>query len=97
MSGISPSAMRPLRPPEIPLPRFSPLDEAGSTVMDMISKMNKVNDIATNVAAISEEQSASVEEVSTTVDVAADSAKDIAVNHFLVVDFEKRFVIIVTM
>ncbi|MBP5185245.1 MAG: methyl-accepting chemotaxis protein, partial [Lachnospiraceae bacterium] len=57
---------------------FTALDEAGSTVMDMISKMNKVNDIATNVAAISEEQSASVEEVSTTVDVAADSAKDIA-------------------
>ncbi|MCR5311861.1 MAG: methyl-accepting chemotaxis protein [Lachnospiraceae bacterium] len=57
---------------------FAALDEAGSTVMDMIDKMNKVNDIATNVAAIAEEQSASVEEVTATVETAADSAKDVA-------------------
>ena len=57
---------------------FSSLDEAGEAVGSMISKMNKVNDIATSVAAIAEEQSASTQEVTDTVEDAASSAKDVA-------------------
>ncbi|MBO7357104.1 MAG: methyl-accepting chemotaxis protein [Lachnospiraceae bacterium] len=57
---------------------FTSLDEAGDAVGGMISKMAKVNDIATNVAAIAEEQSASTEEVSATVESAASSAMDVA-------------------
>ena len=57
---------------------FAALDEAGSTVRDMIEKMQKVNDIATSVAAIAEEQSASTEEVTATVDTAATSAQNVA-------------------
>lgn len=57
---------------------FSSLDEAGEAVGSMISKMNKVNDIATSVAAIAEEQSASTQEVTDTVENAASSARDVA-------------------
>lgn len=57
---------------------FSALNEAGETVRDMIDKMQKVNDIATSVAAIAEEQSASTEEVTATVDTAASSAQSVA-------------------
>ncbi|MBR6359645.1 MAG: hypothetical protein IKS11_08345, partial [Lachnospiraceae bacterium] len=57
---------------------FTSLDEAGNTVLDMISKMNRVNDIATSVAAIAEEQSASVEEVTATVENATVSAREVA-------------------
>ena len=57
---------------------FSSLDEAGEAVGSMISKMNKVNDIATSVAAIAEEQSASTQEVTDTVEDAASSARDVA-------------------
>ena len=57
---------------------FSALDEAGENVMDMIGKMDKVNDIATNVAAIAEEQSASVQEVTATVTSSAESAREVA-------------------
>ena len=57
---------------------FTALDEAGATVRDMIEKMQKVNDIATSVAAIAEEQSASTEEVTATVDTAASSAQSVA-------------------
>ena len=57
---------------------FGALNEAGETVRDMIEKMEKVNDIATSVAAIAEEQSASTEEVTATVDTAASSAQSVA-------------------
>ena len=57
---------------------FKALDEAGVAVGDMIKKMDKVNDIATNMAAIAEEQSASTQEVSATVETAASSAQDVA-------------------
>ena len=57
---------------------FTALDEAGEAVGGMIDKMNKVNDIATNVAAIAEEQSASTQEVTETVESAAVSAQDVA-------------------
>ena len=54
------------------------LNEAAETMMKMIGMMGDVNDIATNVAAISEEQSASTEEVMATVENLAKSAEDIA-------------------
>ena len=57
---------------------FTPLDEAGGTIREMISQMDKVNEIATSVAAIAEEQSASTEEVTATVDSAASSAQNVA-------------------
>ena len=57
---------------------FSALDEAGNTINSMITQMDKVNEIATSVAAIAEEQSASTEEVTATVDTAAESARDVA-------------------
>ena len=57
---------------------FTALDEAGDTVNGMIAKMDKVNEIATSVAAIAEEQSASTEEVTATVETSATSAKSVA-------------------
>ena len=57
---------------------FESLDTAGTTVNDMVSKMDKVNEIATSVAAIAEEQSASTEEVTATVESAASSAQNVA-------------------
>ena len=57
---------------------FTSLDEAGTAVNDMVTKMNKVNDIAMSVAAIAQEQSASTEEVTATVQTAAASAQNVA-------------------
>ena len=57
---------------------FSSLDVAESTVSGMIRQLDKLNEIAMSVAAISEEQSASTEEVSATVTTAADSAQSVA-------------------
>ncbi len=57
---------------------FEALDETGQTVKEMIGQMETVNDIATNVAAIAEEQSASTEEVTATVDTASTSAQSVA-------------------
>ena len=57
---------------------ISDLNEAADTMRSMLGMMNDVNDIATNVAAISEEQSASSQEVTATVDTLAESAKGVA-------------------
>lgn len=57
---------------------FDDLDATGHIVNDMIARVGKVDDIATSVAAISEEQSASTEEVSATVDTLAISAGKVA-------------------
>jgi len=57
---------------------FKSLNETGELVQSMIRKMDTVNEIATSVAAISEEQAASTEEVTATVDTAAASAKNVA-------------------
>ncbi|MBP5299581.1 MAG: HAMP domain-containing protein [Lachnospiraceae bacterium] len=57
---------------------FRSLNETGDLVQSMIQKMDTVNEIATSVAAISEEQAASTEEVTATVDTAAASAKNVA-------------------
>ena len=57
---------------------FHSVGQTAETVSDMISKMDKVNDIASTVAAIAEEQSASTEEVTATVETAANSAQNVA-------------------
>ncbi|MCR5792577.1 MAG: methyl-accepting chemotaxis protein [Lachnospiraceae bacterium] len=57
---------------------FKQLDEASNVVDDMIHKVGNVDEIATSLAAISEEQSASTEEVSASVDVLAESANAVA-------------------
>ncbi len=57
---------------------FTELTSAGTTVNNMVGQMGKVNDIATSVASISEEQAASAEEVSNTVAATAESAKSVA-------------------
>ena len=57
---------------------FNDLDMTGDTVSDMINRVGKVDEIATNVAAISEEQSASTEEVTASIDMLATSAGRVA-------------------
>ena len=57
---------------------FRVLHEAVDTVGNMVSKMDQVNEIATNMAAIAEEQSASTEQVTATVESAASSAQSVA-------------------
>ena len=57
---------------------FDDLDTAANTMNDMIGMMSRVNNIASSVAAISEEQSASTEEVMATVTTLTQSAEDIA-------------------
>lgn len=57
---------------------FHDLDVTGDTVSDMIDRVGKVDEIATNVAAISEEQSASTEEVTASIDMLATSAGRVA-------------------
>lgn len=57
---------------------YSSLNEAGNTIDEMIQKMNSVNDIASNVAAISEEQSASSQEVAQSAEQLVASAEKVA-------------------
>jgi methyl-accepting chemotaxis protein len=57
---------------------FKSLDDAGMLVRNMVKKMDEVNDIASSVAAISEEQAASTEEVTATVETATNSAENVA-------------------
>ncbi|MCR4588214.1 MAG: HAMP domain-containing protein [Lachnospiraceae bacterium] len=57
---------------------FRNLDITSTTVTEMISKVSKVDTIATSLAAISEEQSASTEEVTATVENVAQSAVRVA-------------------
>lgn len=54
------------------------LNTAAATLDDMIVRMREVNEIAVNVASISEEQSASTAEVTTTAENLASSAEGIA-------------------
>ncbi len=57
---------------------FRDLDSTGKTVEEMIGMMNDVNEIASSVAAISEEQSASTIEVTDTVEQVVESAEQVA-------------------
>ena len=54
------------------------LSEATTTLNHMASQMTKVNDVAMNMASISEEQSASTQEISATVDLVTEAAKGVA-------------------
>ena len=54
------------------------LNTAAATLDDMIVRMREVNEIAVNVASISEEQSASTAEVTSTAENLASSAEGIA-------------------
>ncbi|MCR5784987.1 MAG: methyl-accepting chemotaxis protein [Eubacterium sp.] len=57
---------------------FSNLDLTSDSMRTMINKMSEINDIASSVAAISEEQSASSQEVSSNVELLAVSAEEVA-------------------
>ena len=57
---------------------FKSLDVTGQTMNSMIKTMGGVNGIATNVAAIAEEQSASSQEITGTLDNLASSAEEVA-------------------
>ena len=59
---------------------FRSLDETSDIVGDMISKVGTVDEIATSMAAISEEQSASTQEVSATATSLTTSAEQVAEN-----------------
>lgn len=57
---------------------FGQLDQTRDIVEEMIHRVRKVDDIATSVAAIAEEQSASTEEVTATVETLTVSAEHVA-------------------
>lgn len=59
---------------------FKSLDETSDIVDEMISKVGSVDEIATSMAAISEEQSASTQEVSNTATTLVSSAELVAEN-----------------
>lgn len=59
---------------------FRNLGETSITVEDMIGRVGKVSEIATSMAAIAEEQSASTQEVSNTATGLASSAEQVAQN-----------------
>ena len=59
---------------------FENLDQASHTVGDMITKIGDIDGIATSMAAISEEQSASTQEVSSTATTLAAGAEQVAEN-----------------
>ena len=57
---------------------FEDLDKTGTSMDEMIKMMGDVNDVASSVAAISEEQSASAQEVFSTVGDLTNSARQVA-------------------
>ena len=57
---------------------FNDLNETGKTMENMLSMMTNIDDIASSVAAISEEQSASSEEVVATTENLAESASKVS-------------------
>ena len=57
---------------------FNDLNETGKTIENMMSMMTNIDDIASSVAAISEEQSASSEEVVATTETLAESANKVS-------------------
>jgi methyl-accepting chemotaxis protein len=59
---------------------FKNLDEASETVGEMITKIGSIDGIASSMAAISEEQSASTQEVSATATTLAEGAEKVAVD-----------------
>ena len=60
------------------------LSEANATLATMAESMEKVNDVATNMASVSEEQSASTQEIADNVDRVTEAAKGVASSSELV-------------
>jgi methyl-accepting chemotaxis protein len=54
------------------------LNDASRTMSMMADQMEKVNDVATNMASVSEEQSATSEEVTATINQLTESSKNVA-------------------
>lgn len=69
---------------------FNNIDEVGHLVQQMIEKVGKVDQVATNVAAISEEQAASSEEILATSDTMVEQANSITGNSETVADDAKE-------
>lgn len=59
---------------------FENIDTVGNLIHQMITKVDKVEDEARNVAAISEEQAASAEEIASSSDVLVDQANNLMAN-----------------
>ncbi|MBE5827576.1 MAG: methyl-accepting chemotaxis protein [Butyrivibrio sp.] len=60
------------------------LSEANETLSTMAGQMDKVNDVASNMASVSEEQSASTQEIAENVDRVTEAAKGVASSSELV-------------
>ncbi len=60
------------------------LSDANATLTTMAGQMDKVNDVATNMASVSEEQSASTQEIADNVDRVTEAAKGVASSSELV-------------
>ena len=60
------------------------LSNANVTLTEMADQMQKVNDVATNMASVSEEQSASTQEIADNVDKVTEAAKGVASSSELV-------------
>ncbi len=60
------------------------LSEANETLVTMAGQMEKVNDVATNMASVSEEQSASTQEIAENVERVTEAAKGVATSSELV-------------
>ena len=60
------------------------LSDANETLAAMAEQMEKVNDVATNMASVSEEQSASTQEIADNVDKVTEAAKGVATSSELV-------------
>ena len=54
------------------------LGEASKTMAGMAAQMNKVNDVAANMASVSEEQSATSQEITSTINQLTESSKSVA-------------------
>lgn len=65
---------------------FNNLEGTGLIVKDMITSMSDINDIATNLASISEEQAASSQEVASTLEKLAVSAQNVSESSMKVKD-----------
>lgn len=65
---------------------FNNIDEVNTLVQQMLSKVSQVDEVATNVAAISEEQAASAEEILATSDTMVEQANSITSNSQVVAD-----------
>uniref|UniRef100_UPI004057B564 methyl-accepting chemotaxis protein n=1 Tax=Acetatifactor sp. TaxID=1872090 RepID=UPI004057B564 len=71
---------------------FRNIDDVSNLVQQMINKVGKVDDVASNVAAISEEQAASSEEILATSDTMVEQANSITENSEKVADGARELI-----